>query len=713
MSSTDPQPQSPRIGEGNDRPTAAGAVAALPGTADPLLAQTAFLDAGAQRRPNVGSMLFLTAFFFFMSSSNNQAQIIIVGPDGQIQQRVTELDRARTQVDEYKGMMNGTSVGNWTEGPVPWALPADLLPSRYSHSSGPFYTNITGFHRAGVTHTVDLLKPLDAHSKSATGFFDEGSLPAANSTAHDALNATLAGELRGSWDWSAVDKWEMNVKERSILPAKGGSNVTGAFDDAEWSWVKGVITLSGSSNLTFTQTSLDFDFRGLHHLPSGTFELYAMPDGTYLDVRNIPRLYPTNQNITRGIIWRELEKELEIQEASLLLTDVRPDGEWLAPKTRSSLDIADTPVTTCPLFIHLALPPIPPGVDVADVTRYDEELRHPSGLRMSLRRPPSYWQDAGLGGVLIADQCGIAIGLDGGTGMKLEDFWRKTCNCTLMCTSSVIPLRVQADGTDAAFATAALLLVLYLLVREMEITRTPSTLAQVSFWSIALMVSVDSFIFSSHVAVGTVSDNKTSLPLLVPGFLSLCTAVIFGPVSTGNVHDAHVQRYAVLLFRVQAPERSVVTVRPVTPVAVPAADLEMAEAGAVPADPPRAVSLTARTRESIDAHPRIKCGSFASRSRRAKTSRGSDWCCSFRRLPDHHGAIVHAGHPVCVVLLLGTSDLAERRTTMPRSRPAIHTWHDHWALGTATMWVLRWWKIDIDGCRCPRVPRQCVLLRER
>lgn len=40
-------------------------------------------------------------------------QQIVVGLDGELQSRVTELDMARTFVEEYKGFINGT--GNWTE----------------------------------------------------------------------------------------------------------------------------------------------------------------------------------------------------------------------------------------------------------------------------------------------------------------------------------------------------------------------------------------------------------------------------------------------------------------------------------------------------------------------------------------------------------------------------------------------------------------------
>jgi hypothetical protein len=263
-------------------------------------------------------MLFLTAFFFFMSSSNNQPQIVIVGPDGQIQQRVTELDRARTQMDEYKGLLNGTVVGNWTEGVTPQVQPAALLPARFEHSAvgaGRFYSNITGFHRDGKAHPVNLLQP----APNVT-FFDHV-LPSLNSSSE--WNATLAEELKGDWDWTLVDSWEMNVKERSILEER--SNLTSGVKDEDWSWVRGTITFG---NTEIRPRVTDYDFIGLHYLPNGTYELYAVPDGLYLDIRNIPRLYPQHHNTTRRIIMRELEKELDAQERSLLLTDIRPEGAY-------------------------------------------------------------------------------------------------------------------------------------------------------------------------------------------------------------------------------------------------------------------------------------------------------------------------------------------------------------------------------------------------
>jgi hypothetical protein len=92
-------------------------------------------------------------------------------------------------------------------------------------------------------------------------------------------------------------------------------------------------------------------------------------------------------------------------------------------------------------------------------------------------------------------------------------------------------LRYVLKFLDAAMATASQLLVLVLLVRQMESTRTPSTLAKVSLWTIAMMFIADSWIFSAHAVIGIMSDNRTSMPMLVPAFLFLCSAVVFGPVS--------------------------------------------------------------------------------------------------------------------------------------------------------------------------------------
>ena len=79
--------------------------------------------------------------------------------------------------------------------------------------------------------------------------------------------------------------------------------------------------------------------------------------------------------------------------------------------------------------MHLTVPPLPIGVTQAEMELYEAEMREPTGIKLSLPTPPHYWEGVGLGGVLVADQCGWAFGLEGGKGVPIDDFWARSLNC--------------------------------------------------------------------------------------------------------------------------------------------------------------------------------------------------------------------------------------------------------------------------------------------
>ncbi|RXK41711.1 hypothetical protein M231_00946 [Tremella mesenterica] len=324
-------------------------------------------------------------------------------------------------------------------------------------------------------------------------------------------NETLALELRGSWDWEHTTRWDMNIREKTLSSTLNLTSLNPTWNNEDWTWIKGSATLTAGKN------TLEYNFYGLHYLPNGTYGLYGLPEGKNVDIRHIPSLWEGKMlndggdggNVSKWIVLGELEKDWKSKQEDLLFSDVRPEEQTQ---------------TSCPLYIHFTLPPFSIHGTKSEIELYEDELQNPTGLRLSLPRPPRYWEGIGLGGVIIADQCGWAFGLEGGKGLGIEDFWRKS-------------------GNYAAYATIAQLITLMLLIRQMESSRTPSTLAKVSLWSIVMMAILDSWIFSSHVIVGIVTDNRASIPLLLPGFLALCSAVLFAP------------RYCVLLHRIQAPER--------------------------------------------------------------------------------------------------------------------------------------------------------------
>ncbi|KAL1409803.1 hypothetical protein Q8F55_003800 [Vanrija albida] len=509
-------------------------------------------------RQSVSSLLMLTMFFFFMSG-NGPAYQPVVGPDGEFRPRMTELQLLRGQVGEYREFLNGT--GNWTEHPTPSLLPSAITPPAYDHSSlaaahTPFFTNITGWYRHAEAEVVDLA----AAAPSSSGFFSSVPLPSLNTTA---FNSSLAAEWRGRFNWSDAVKWDLHVsKERRVTfrsgnETAGGTGAGAGARDDDWVWVKGTSTIE-----TRDFRGVNYGFFGLHFVPNGTYTLFAMPEGLHIDVRNIPPLFPAHHNITSRIILAELEKELKAQEDSFVLTDVKDEPEDMA--------------TRCPLVIQVSLPPLPAGVHPADVAAYESELSSPTGILTSLARPPRYWEGQGLGGVAVSTECGLAIGFANGRGVPIDDFWRRSINY-------------------AAYATVTQLVILVLLVRQMEATRTPSTLAKVSLWSIVIILLSDAWMFSAHAAIGLVSDNKASLPMLVPGFFGFCTVFVFGV------------RYAVLLNRIQAPERTY------TPVTAPVPAAAATNAGATdaatptvetPADPPR--PLSERVTEIVREYPALQ-----------------------------------------------------------------------------------------------------------
>jgi hypothetical protein len=393
--------------------------------------------------------------------------------------------------------------------------------------------------------TVDLRAREPVPSPPDSTFFAGTTLPSVNTT-DGSWNETRAAELRGQFPWGHVQWCDVNVRERWVTGVDVGkkkdkgkgkgaekdkdkdgdkdkgdendkdkdaaANVDGiGFIDLHpedppllptaWAWVRGSTTLTAhlpGYPADEGNEAITYDFYGLHFLANGTYELYALPEGTFLDIRNIPRLFPNHHNITSHIVLAELEKELRAYEGNLLLTDVKPDE----PRASS-----------CPLLIHLSVPPIPPGVTQAELQAYEAELANPTGILSSMTRPPAYWNSRpGMGGVIIADQCGFAYGIEHGKGMGIEEFWSKSLNY-------------------AAYATISQFIVLILLVRQMEATRTPSTLAKVSLWTIVLIGVSDVWLFSLHLGVGVMSNNKTSLPIIVPGFCVLCTSIVFAPVS--------------------------------------------------------------------------------------------------------------------------------------------------------------------------------------
>ena len=125
---------------------------------------------------------------------------------------------------------------------------------------------------------------------------------------------------------------------------------------------------------------------------------------------------------------------------NLILTCHPIRAAWLVKDLKL---ITDETITSCPLLVHLSVPPLPSETTQKEIELYDAEIHNPTGLRVSLPHPVNYWEGVGLGGVIVADQCGWAFGLEGGTGIKIDEFWDRSINCE--SGSRILVIRVDTD----------------------------------------------------------------------------------------------------------------------------------------------------------------------------------------------------------------------------------------------------------------------------
>lgn len=361
-----------------------------------------------QQRSSLSTLMMMTFFFWFMNGGGGGAPIS-AGPGGGIDGDGTptetwldrKIHRLENGMDDYRAFLNGSGSSNFSypapvEPPVSTLLPPIALhrPSILhpplpadddsgDHRQDVYYRNMTGFYREGLTKFLNVTERL-------TGF-----------------NETIAEKQRGSWNWGSVDKWELNVRERLIVPLDGDINGTDnvpTWSDSlhvkrplkvldDWAWVGGSITWSVDSQ------TLDYDLTGLHSVKTGEYVFLASIENSPLDIRTIPALFHED--------LRPLVAQLTLLEGERKLNLLR-DQPVVIGGDGPVTDVNEVEeVTTCPMVIHLRSRPLK-GYTAEMMNDWEEEERDPQGL--GIRKPPKMQLD----GVAISTSCGMAIELGGG-----------------------------------------------------------------------------------------------------------------------------------------------------------------------------------------------------------------------------------------------------------------------------------------------------------
>lgn len=225
-------------------------------------------------------------------------------------------------------------------------------------------------------------------------------------------NATLGEELRGSWNWSAVEKWELHLREREIvLPESSNRTWIDSLNVSrpismldEWSWVSGSISFTSRSSPQAATEVIDYELSGLHSIATGEYIMLSVADGRPLDIRDIPILVDSSK--TRHFVEQMVVIEAERRIQRVRDSKINFGGGGGGGVFDDDIE-PETPQTSCSFRLHLRSNALE-GFSKQDLEAWQREQVDPQGL--NLKRPPPLK----LAGVAMSTGCGMAFELDEG-----------------------------------------------------------------------------------------------------------------------------------------------------------------------------------------------------------------------------------------------------------------------------------------------------------
>ncbi|EIN09405.1 hypothetical protein PUNSTDRAFT_85742 [Punctularia strigosozonata HHB-11173 SS5] len=444
-------------------------------------------------------------------------------------QYVDAMKSMENQLSNFSAWINSTE-SNFTMATKPIGLNTLLpslinLPGTLDPALEAYYSNITGyFHGKALIH--NLTAPDLPPWKTAADTFMAGS------------NASALAENIGTWNWAASTKVGLSVTDN--LPASK-TEIYGR-DPSQVS--RDIAIVHGRIELTDTASGEDLSlfYEGVHFVQNGSIYGLADSTGKHPDMRLLPALVPaTHVNDTALVI------EVELASRISRIKDLIDSGNLDAD---SPSDSESAPKSSCNLYLFGQVAAIPiPEVALREV---EAENQKPTGA--SVARAPAMHID----GVLISKDCGFAMEFQA-DGISTRKWYRKVT-------------------TYAGASAMMYLIILILLSRQVQRSRTPAGIARVSRWPFLSQAVVDSVAFAGHITFSLLTDGRASVSLFAPAFLAFALFV------------AETQ-FALLVYQIQAPEDAAATVATPIPTARTTAPpsvtppVEGAPAGEVPATP--------------------------------------------------------------------------------------------------------------------------------
>ncbi|KAI8327169.1 hypothetical protein EDC96DRAFT_532516 [Choanephora cucurbitarum] len=226
-----------------------------------------------------------------------------------------------------------------------------------------------------------------------------------------------------------------------------------------------------------------------------------------IPLKDMLNMLPSNHSFiqSRRVLNEQIDKRVEeINEASY--------WEWQA----SDEDHSDEMPFQCQFQLFAQLHPIPANIRMSELLEYERELEHPQGI--STIRPPPFLMSTEL----YSPNCHLLLSSRENKGIKIEHYYNKAI-------------------TYAGIASVIAVIQIFSLIHQMEYTPTPSSVSNVSYWTIAMQAIMDGYLCLLHLTTGVVVEN-VFIPFATAAFFTFVLVSIFG------------MRYLLVVWRIQRPE---------------------------------------------------------------------------------------------------------------------------------------------------------------
>ncbi|KAF8941391.1 hypothetical protein BGZ47_007392 [Haplosporangium gracile] len=236
-------------------------------------------------------------------------------------------------------------------------------------------------------------------------------------------------------------------------------------------FVKGSWRLKHDDNEDY---GISLTVQGVHFVHNGSFYMWGIPEESRMPLWHILDLMPNNASFSMAATALKERYQRRIKTVQ----DIMDGKERLEfPETILSES------SSCHYQMYMQLGAISPSVRPNGLKDLEREWAAPQGITV-IKAPH-------LNSTLFmySPNCRLTIGVKKSEGMKREKFYSKAVYYAGMA------------GTVAFIQV-------FLLVRQMEYTPTPSSVSKVSYWTIAIQVFIDSYLCMLHLTTGILVERR-------------------------------------------------------------------------------------------------------------------------------------------------------------------------------------------------------------